>query len=206
MTLSQRFRSAANLNIHLPCLVLHGVYRCAGDGAPSFVDVGALADDELHGLLQTVITRLMKMLTRPGVLIKEMGQTCLAEPDSDGEVARILRPLQAAAVTYRIAFRPRAGQKMLTLRSAMPRETAARQPVCADTDGFNLHAAVRVQAHERKRLEQLCRYSTRPALSDERVQRNAAGQVELKCNGTPRPGLVRSVNHGQKRRQKKTGR
>ncbi|MFO0296067.1 MAG: transposase [Pseudomonadota bacterium] len=37
-----------------------------------------------------------------------------------------------------------------------------------------------MQAHDRKRLEQLCRYITRPALSDERVQLNAAGQVELK--------------------------
>ena len=46
-------------------------------------------------------------------------------------------------------------------------------------DGFSLHAAVRVEAHDRKRLEQLCRYITRPALSDERVQLNAVGQVEL---------------------------
>jgi hypothetical protein len=30
-----------------------------------------------------------------------------------------------------------------------------------------LHAAVRVEAHDRKRREQLCRYITRPALSDE---------------------------------------
>jgi hypothetical protein len=43
-----------------------------------------------------------------------------------------------------------------------------------------LHAAVRVEAHGRKRLQQLCRYITRPALSDELVQLNAAGQVELK--------------------------
>ena len=43
-----------------------------------------------------------------------------------------------------------------------------------------MHAAVRVEAHDRKRLEQLCRYITWPALSDERVQLNAAGQVELK--------------------------
>jgi len=43
-----------------------------------------------------------------------------------------------------------------------------------------LHAAVRVEAHERKRLEQLCRTITRPALADERVQLNDAGQVELK--------------------------
>jgi hypothetical protein len=63
---------------------------------------------------------------------------------------------------------------------AMPREPSARQPLCADIDGSSLHAAVRVQAHDRKRQEQLCRYITRPALSDERVQLNAAGQVELK--------------------------
>jgi hypothetical protein len=36
--------------------------------------------------------------------------------------------------------------------------------------GFSLHAAVRVEAHDRKPLEQLCRYITRPALSDERMQ------------------------------------
>jgi hypothetical protein len=114
--------------------------------------------------LQTIITRVMKMLTRRGVLVEDMGQTYLAEPDAGGQEARTLRPLQAAAVTYRIAFGPRAGQKMLTLRGAepghgtvpadgpvpreglahpkrerglqgMPRETTARQPLCADIDG-----------------------------------------------------------------------
>jgi hypothetical protein len=88
----------------------------------------------------------MKMLTRRGVLVQDMGQTYLAEPDADGEEARTLRPLQAAAITYRIAFGPRAGQKVLTLRGAMPREAATRQPLCADIDGFSLHAAVRVEA------------------------------------------------------------
>ncbi|MFN5164124.1 MAG: transposase, partial [Pseudomonadota bacterium] len=45
-----------------------------------------------------------------------------------------------------------------------------------------------MQAHDRKRLEQLCRYITRPALSDERVQLNAAGQVELKLKTPWRDG------------------
>lgn len=36
---------------------------------------------------------------------------------------------------------------------------------------------MRVEAHNRKRLEQLCRYITLPALSDQRVQLNAARQV-----------------------------
>ena len=52
--------------------------------------------------------------------------------------------------------------------------------LCAAIDGFSLHAAVRVEAHDRKRLEQLCRCITRPALSDEWVEINAAGQVDLK--------------------------
>jgi hypothetical protein len=61
----------------------------------------------------------------------------------------------------------------------MPREVTARQPLCADIDGFSLHAAVRIEAHELKRLERLCRSITRPALSEERIQVNAAGQVEV---------------------------
>ena len=135
----------------------------------------------------------MKMLTRRGVLVEEMGQTYLAEPDADSEEAQTPRPLQAAAVTYRIAFGPRAGQKVLTLQGVMPREGMARQPLCADIDGFSLPAAVRVEAHDRKRLEQLCRYFTRPALSDERVQVNAAGQVELKLKTPWRDGTTHLV-------------
>jgi hypothetical protein len=64
------------------------VYRCGADGAPAFVEAGAPTDDELHALLQTVISRLMKMLTRRGVLVEDMGQTYLAESDANGEEAR----------------------------------------------------------------------------------------------------------------------
>ncbi len=49
------------------------------------------------------------------------------------------------------------------------------------------HAAVRCDADERQRLEQLCRYVTRPALANERVQINSAGQVVLKLK-TAWPG------------------
>ena len=193
VTLIQRYGSAANRNIHLHCLVLDGVYRCDAHGAPGFIEAGAPSDDELDALLHTIIARLMKMLTRRGVLVEDMGHTFLAEPDADGEEARTLRLLQAAAVTYRIAFGPRAGQKVLTLRGAMPGEDTTRQALCADIDGFSLHAAVRVEAHDRKRLERLCRYITRSALSDERVQLNAAGQVELKLKAPWRDGTTHLI-------------
>jgi hypothetical protein len=135
VTLIQRFGSAANLNLHRHCLVLDGVYRCAADGAPAFFEAGAPTDDELDALLHTITTRLMKMLTRRGVLVEDMGQTYLAEQDADGEEERTLRPLQAAAITYRIAFGPHAGQKVLKLRGAMPREDRARQPLWPTSTG-----------------------------------------------------------------------
>ena len=46
--------------------------------------------------------------------------------------------------------------------------------------GLTLRAAVRCGAEDRQALEQLCRHITRPALANERVQTNAAGQVVLK--------------------------
>ena len=55
--------------------------RGGGDGVPTFVEVAAPTDDELHTLPQTLITRLITLLTRRGVLVEDMGQTYLATPD-----------------------------------------------------------------------------------------------------------------------------
>ena len=99
--LIQRFGSAANLNMHLCCLVLDGVYRCGTDDVSNFVKASAPTDDELHALLHKVITQLMKMLVRRGVLVEGMGQTHLHEFVDAGERARTLRPLQAAVMPCR---------------------------------------------------------------------------------------------------------
>lgn len=73
---------------------------------------------------------------------------------------------------------------------ARKRKPAARKPLCADNNGFSLHAAVRCTADGRQPLEQLCRYITRPALANERVQTNAAGQVALKLKTPWRDGTM----------------
>ena len=52
---------------------------------------------------------------------------------------------------------------------------------------------MRVEAHDHKRVEQLCRYITRPTLSDERVQLNAADQVKLKLKTAWRDGITHLV-------------
>jgi hypothetical protein len=110
-----------------------------------------------QSVLHKIITRMMKLLTRRGVLVEEEGSTYMADSDCDSDEARTLRPLQATACTYRIAFCPRAGQKVLTLPGAMPRQTDFKQNLCADSNGFSLHAAERcAAANDRQALEQLC--------------------------------------------------
>ena len=47
----------------------------------------------------------------------------------------------------------------------MPRDADFKQTLCADSNGFSLHAAVHCGADDRQALEQLCRYITRPALA-----------------------------------------
>ena len=48
-------------------------------------------------MLRKIITRMMGLLTRRGVLVEEEGSTYMADNDGDSDEARTLRPLQAAA-------------------------------------------------------------------------------------------------------------
>ena len=52
---------------------------------------------------------------------------------------------------------------------------------------------MRCDADERQRLEQLCRYITRLALANERVQINSAGQVVLELKTPWREGATHIV-------------
>ena len=123
--------------------MLDGVYRRGTDGEPEIVEVPAPTDEALQAVLHKIITRTMKLLTRRGGLVEEEGSTYRADNDGDAEEARSLRPLQTAACTYRIAFGPRAGQKVPTVQGVMPGEMDFKQNLCADSNGFSLHAAMR---------------------------------------------------------------
>ncbi len=81
----------------------------------------------------------------------------LAETDSDLALA----PLQSAACTYRIALGPRAGQKVLSLKTVPTQALPATAELCVGEHGFSLHADVRCAANQRNPLERLCRYIAR---------------------------------------------
>ncbi len=102
----------------------------------------------------------------------------------------VLTQLQGTSVTYRIATGPQQGRKVFTLQTLPEREDKADSSSrVANHAGFSLHAGVIAQAHQRDKLERLCRYISRPAVSEKRLAVTTNGQVryELKTpyrNGT----------------------
>ena len=141
-----------------------------------------------------IITRILRLLTRLGHLVEEDGQTTLTGGVTDPD--DVMTPLQAAAAHYRIAQGPRAGQKVLRLQLAprhLGRGDESSPTRCANAHGFSLHAGVRIAADDRRRLEQLCRYITRPAIANERLSVNRAGQVVLKLKTAWRDGTSHHV-------------
>jgi len=193
VTLIQRFGSAANLNIHLHCLMLDGVYRLT-DGGPVFQAVPAPTTDQLQTLLTRIIKRVMKVLTRQGALIEETsGIPYLADSDHDPALA----PLQAAACTYRIALESRAGRKVLTWKDQALATSNPEGPDppqgCVSGLGFSLHANVVCGPHQRLTLERLCRYITRPALGHKRLRRTPTGEVALQLKTPYHDGTTHVV-------------
>jgi len=69
---TQRFGSAGNLNIHLHCLFLDGVYHLV-DGRPVFRPVSPPTEEQLQVLLHQLIQRIMKCLTAEGFLTEDEG-------------------------------------------------------------------------------------------------------------------------------------
>ena len=103
----------------------------------------------------------------------------------------MLNELQGSSITYRIAVGSQRGKKVFTLKT-LPgtdeREETIDQTL-AKGGGVSLHAGVSAKAHERAKVERLCRYITRPAVSTDRLERLPDGNLsyELKTpykNGT----------------------
>jgi hypothetical protein len=95
----------------------------------------------------------MKLLIRTGHIVEEQQRLFMAENPDDTDTA--MAPLHSAACTYRIAPGPRAGQKVLTLRTVPCTAEPTTSHRCANEQGFSLHAEVRCALNQRKRLEKL---------------------------------------------------
>ena len=187
VTLIQRFGSALNLNVHFHMLFLDGVYAEDAYGQQRFHRVKAPTHQELNGLVNTLSHRVARCLEKRGLLERDAENSWLTLEESEDDV---LTQLHGHSVTYRIATGPQQGRKVLTLQT-LPGGESEKQDYgqAAKVAGFSLHAGVMSEAHQRDKLERLCRYVSRPAVSEQRLALTANGQVryELKTpyrNGT----------------------
>jgi hypothetical protein len=86
----------------------------------------------------------------------EQAYLSLGEPDESP-----MPHLQGHSIAYRVALGPQAGRKVFTLRTLPPSGDDFDEAAPGRADGFSLHADV-AKAHQRKKLERLCRYVCRP--------------------------------------------
>ena len=63
----------------------------------------------------------------------------------------------------------------------------------ANASGFSLHAGVAAEAHERQKLERLCRYITRPAVSEKRQSLTSGGNVRYQLKTPYRDGTMHVI-------------
>ena len=101
-------------------------------GIPVFQEARAPSIEALQALLAKIIARLMRLLTRQGVLIEERGVRYLAGLEAD----RALTPLQAASCTYRIATGPRGAESVESANHRRSRRIST-PTLCANAHGFS---------------------------------------------------------------------
>jgi hypothetical protein len=81
-----------------------------------------------------------------------------------------------------------AGRKALTLYSVPPLDGLPNNLLLARMAGFSLHAATVCEAHQRSRLERLCRYITRPPIANQRLTVDGQGRVVYRYKQSFRDG------------------
>jgi hypothetical protein len=163
----QRFGGALNLNVHLHALVLDGVF--ASDGVrPRFHPLRALTTADVAEALATIVPRVTDWLARKD-----------GEHDA-AEAAPVLAGLAAASVQGVAALGAAAGQRAQRFARIAAASDASPLAACqARQDGFDLHAALRVRAGRRERLERVCRYVLRPPVAQDRLAVTPDGRVQL---------------------------
>jgi hypothetical protein len=173
VTLIQRFGSALNLNVHFHMLFLDGVYTTTPWGKSCFHRTNAPDRQELTELVHTISHRVAGFLEREGILERDVENSYLNLEGDEDPMQQVL----GCSVSYRIAIGAQQGRKVFTLQTIPAWEDDDRFTQVAKEAGFSLHAGVAAQAWERSKLERLCRYITRPAVSEKRLSLTPSGNI-----------------------------
>ena len=144
---------------------------------------------ELDNLVKTIAQRTVKLLEKRGLIVKDEGSE---HKFLNLKNTQAIDSIHSSSITYRIALGKYRGRKALTLRTEPT--LSKPKPFLAEYSGFSLHAGVFCPAHDRKKREHLCRYISRPSLSEARLSLNNKGQVVYKLKTPYRNGTTPFVS------------
>jgi hypothetical protein len=172
--------------VHFHMLFLDGVYAKNKYGKAIFQRTNAPTQEELAQLVHTISHRVARYLERQGILQRDEESSYL---QLDGIDDDSMQQLIGCSVSYRIAVGPQQGRKVFTLQTLPAVEVDDRYAQVAKGAGFSLHAGVAAQGSERDKLERLCRYISRSAVSEKRLSLTSAGNIRYQLKTAYRESL-----------------
>ncbi|MCP4037316.1 MAG: hypothetical protein GY733_10295 [bacterium] len=172
---SNSFDSGLRLNVHFHIQWLDGVYSWEPGTKVEWCAHGGVSDDDVSKLVKVIRDRVLRRLKRMGKWPDEASGG--EEVDGGSGEEQLLLELGSAAVQGRAALGEHAGQRDVRAGRGTRDEPFVKGPLCADIDGFSLHAGVVVSGHDRERLEKLLRYAGRPAIAESRLSLLPDGRV-----------------------------
>lgn len=191
VTYIQFFGGALNLNPHYHLIVLDGVFLTNSNSVnPIFKQVVKPSSAELQQVIDNISLKVAKRLEKLGYIERDMDNCYLAlDEQSD------LDQCNGYSTTYRIAVGPNKGKKVFTLQTlpARPEEFDERSDYCVTQGGFSLHAGVATKAHQKPKLERICRYMARPAVSGNRLSILSNGNIRLQLKSPYRDGTTHLI-------------
>jgi hypothetical protein len=89
---------------------------------------------------------------------------------------------------------PKQGRKVFALQTVPARiDSECTSERVAKQAGFSLHAGVCAETHQRTKLERLCRYITRPAVSEQRIAFTSSGNIRYELKTPYRDGTTHVI-------------
>lgn len=141
--------------------------------------------------MAVISQRVAGYLERQGLLVRDDESSYLTLDLQDDDA---MNQLQEHSITYRIAVGPQQGRKVFTLQTIPSWEDddfGANQ--VGKIAGFSLHAGVATKTRERRKLERLCRYISRPAVSEKRLALTSQGKVRYQLKTPYRDGTTHVI-------------
>jgi len=191
VTFVQRFGDALNLNVHFHMLALDGIYVEDEVGCIRFHQAAPPSDAEVARVTERIQFMINRLLERRGLGPQADGD----EFDALRNSQPLLAELYGASISGRAATGPRAGRRIAKVGDAVDLEDIAAPsgPRCAMIAGYSVHANVCIPAHDRMRLERLCRYAGRPPVATERLSLLPDGRLLYRLKRRWRDGTTHMI-------------